>query len=57
MILPELIQQLGYAGYNISIMTLAIVFVKLQHVLPMDSDLLIDTKFANASKLVQLDNG
>lgn len=53
--LLELVQQFGCAGCNFSIMAMAVVFIKLQHVLPTDS-YLVGTNFANVSKLVQLDN-
>lgn len=37
-------------------MAIAIVFVKLKHILPMHGGKLIDTKFANIYKSVRLDN-
>lgn len=55
-ILPELVQRLGLAGCNTSIMAMAIVFVESQYVLPIDSDL-VGTDFINASKPIQLHNG
>lgn len=48
-ILPELDQRLGRAGCNISIMAIAVVFVKLQQILLIDGDL-VDTDFINADK-------
>lgn len=54
--LPELVQQLGCTSCNVRIMAIAIVFVELQYILPTDSGTLVDTEFANARKLTQLDN-
>lgn len=37
-------------------MTIAIIFVKLEYIFPTDSSILVNKAFANASKLVQLNN-
>ena len=34
---------------------MAVIFIKLQHILPIDGDL-VNTNFVNISKSIQLDN-
>lgn len=52
----ELVQLLGCTDYNVSIMAMAIIVIKLWHILPINGDPLVDNNFANTSKPVQLDN-
>lgn len=52
MILLELVQRLGCAGHNVSIMAIALVFVDLQFCLPNGNNVLVDTEFANARQSV-----
>lgn len=51
----KLVSQLSHVDYNINIMAIAIIFVKLQQILLINNTL-IGTKFANVNKLIQLDN-
>ncbi len=55
-ILPELIQHLGRAGRNVSIMAIALVFVESQHCLPIGDNALADTQFANVRQPVSVNN-
>lgn len=50
-ILPKFIQQLNYIGYDINIMAIVVVFIKLQYILLRDNNL-IDIDFTNANKFI-----
>lgn len=54
--LPELAPPFSHTGSDINIMAMAIVFIELQYVLPIDSDQLIDINFAHISKPIRFDN-
>lgn len=54
--LPELVQRLGRAGYNASIMAIVLVFTELRHYLPNRDNILVDTKFTNIRQLVLVTN-
>lgn len=51
----EILWRFGYAGYNVSIMVMTIIFVESQYILPKKGDL-INTQFINANKPMQFNN-
>lgn len=52
----ELVQQLAYTNYNISIIAIALIFIKLQYYLLNDNKILVDTEFANAKQSISVNN-
>ena len=56
MMLPELVQRLGRASRNASIMAIALVFVESRYCLPNGDNVLVDTEFANARQPVSVNN-
>lgn len=54
--MPELIQQLAYTNCNISIIAIALIFIKLQYYLLNDNKILVDIEFANARQSISINN-